>query len=82
MKSGITIPAVVECHSRSIAKTLSYRSWGLLITVLVVLVSTGEVALALSVGLADTLIKIAVYYLHERAWTHINFGRKATEQSN
>jgi uncharacterized membrane protein len=30
---------------------------------------------ALSIGVVDSLIKIFVYYAHERAWTAIPFGR-------
>ncbi len=36
---------------------------------------TGEVAHAAKVGLLDTVLKFGIYFIHERAWTRINFGR-------
>lgn len=32
---------------------------------------TGKAELAASIGLADTVIKIVVYYVHERMWLKI-----------
>jgi adenylylsulfate kinase len=37
---------------------------------------TRQAELAASIGLADTVIKLAAYYLHERAWLRIRFGRR------
>ena len=36
---------------------------------------TGRIDFAISVGLADTFVKFFVYYLHERMWSKIGFGR-------
>jgi len=36
---------------------------------------TRKVELAASIGLADTLIKLGVYYAHERCWLKVRFGR-------
>ena len=33
-----------------------------------VFISTGEWALMLSVGFFDVLLKLGLYYIHERAW--------------
>ncbi|MBI2853430.1 MAG: DUF2061 domain-containing protein [Chloroflexi bacterium] len=38
--------------------------------------------MALSIGLADTLIKLASYYFHERAWEKIRFGRPKPPEYN
>jgi uncharacterized membrane protein len=32
-------------------------------------------SLSLGVGLIDSVVKIAMYFLHERIWNYINFGR-------
>jgi uncharacterized membrane protein len=32
--------------------------------------------MAALVGLADATVKIALYYLHERAWDRAGFGRR------
>jgi adenylylsulfate kinase len=70
-------PEPVESRVRSLAKALSWRVTALAVTVMVVLVITGEVTYAAVVGGADALVKIWVYYLHERVWGRVRFGRKS-----
>jgi uncharacterized membrane protein len=70
----------METKLRSIAKTISYRVGGLFVTGFVALIITGNPLSALQIGLADTFAKLVVFYLHERAWNKIQFGRvKAPE---
>ena len=64
-----------EPRLRSIVKTLSWRVVATLITMFVAFIITGEGALALEIGIADTLIKLFAYYGHERAWAHLKFKR-------
>jgi adenylylsulfate kinase len=66
----------VDTHSRSIAKALSWRACAMVITAIVALFLSESVIVALSIALSDSLIKIGAYYLHERAWMNIRFGRK------
>ena len=65
----------METRSRTIIKSLTWRAAALLITTTVVWVATGKAELAASVGLADTAIKLVVYYAHERCWLKVHFGR-------
>ncbi len=67
----------MESHKRSIAKAMSWRVIALLITTIVAYVMTGKLDLAVEIGLLDTLIKLGVYYGHERAWLRISYGRPA-----
>jgi sulfate adenylyltransferase large subunit len=67
-----------ESHVRSIAKAISWRATGSLDTFLVAIVVTGSVHLAGSVALAEILTKTFIYYLHERLWTLIPWGRRQT----
>lgn len=67
----------VESRSRSLAKALSWRVTATAVTAMVVLVATGEFAYAAIVGGADALFKIWLFYLHERVWGRIKFGRKS-----
>ena len=55
---------------KSLAKTFSWRIIATFVTVFVVYVFTGQVALSIGVGLAEFVTKIVLYYLHERAWEH------------
>lgn len=62
-----------ESHTRSILKGLSWRFVATLDTVLVVLLITtimGEpsLSIALKIGASEFLLKLFVYYAHERFW--------------
>ena len=70
-----------ESHRRSIAKAISWRAAALIVTVSLVWVVTGEAGFAATVGAVDSLIKLFVYYVHERAWIRFGFGRLPKENS-
>lgn len=63
-------------RSRSFIKALSYRVWGTLTSFVVVLVLTGSAELSGLIAFWETMVKIAVYYVHERGWNFIQWGRK------
>jgi len=65
----------METRRRSIVKALSWRFVAAIITTLVVLGITGKGGFAAEVGVIDTLVKLLVYFVHERAWNKINYGR-------
>lgn len=60
---------------RSIIKAVSYRLTGTLATVMISFLISGRVKIALSIGVIELFTKIGLYYLHERAWNRIPFGR-------
>jgi uncharacterized membrane protein len=64
-----------ETHHRSIVKAISWRVIATLTTVMVVLVLTGKLELAAKAGVADVILKLTLYYLHERIWGKIGFGK-------
>ena len=64
-----------ESHARSLAKALSWRVIALVITTSISYMLSESVAVAVSIGLIDSLIKIGAYYGHERAWMNIRFGK-------
>jgi uncharacterized membrane protein len=65
----------VESHYRSIVKAVSYRILGSTTTALIFFVLTGRASLSIGAGALDMVLKIGVYFIHERIWNHINFGR-------
>lgn len=69
------LPALMETPSRSIAKAVSYRVLGSATTGLIVFVLTGKGSLSLGASLLDGVLKIGAYFLHERIWNHISYGR-------
>ncbi|CDX31112.1 DUF2061 domain-containing protein [Mesorhizobium sp. WSM4935] len=68
----------MDTHSRSFAKALSWRATGTIDTMIISLVVTGSVKLAATIGLTEVVTKSLLYYLHERAWLKIPYGRKTT----
>jgi uncharacterized membrane protein len=53
---------------RFLAKTLTYRVTSLAVTVTVAYLVVGDGGAALGIGLGASLVKMGVYYAHERAW--------------
>ena len=64
----------METHVRTIMKALSWRFIATFITFTVAWIVTGELAFAAEIGIADTVIKLGAYYLHERTWICVEFG--------
>ena len=65
----------MESHKRSVLKTISWRVVATIITGVVTYVLTGRLDFAVTVGLADTFVKFFIYYVHERMWTRISYGK-------
>jgi len=65
----------VESHFRSIIKAVTWRAGGTVVTFAVAWILTRKFELAAQIGLLDTTIKLAAFYIHERMWMKINFGK-------
>jgi uncharacterized membrane protein len=65
----------MDSNSRSVAKAISYRVFGSLATGIVVYIMVGDWKVSAGAGIADSVIKLGLYFVHERVWNHINFGR-------
>jgi uncharacterized membrane protein len=66
----------METHFRSIVKAISWRAGGTVITFLVAWFLLRKFDLAAKIGVLDTAVKVGAFYIHERMWNHIKFGRK------
>lgn len=66
---------MIESHSRSIVKAISWRLIASTVTGLIVLSVTGRLDFAGGAGLIDLVLKFAMYYGHERLWDRIPYGR-------
>ena len=71
----------MESNSRSVAKAVSYRLLGSICTALIFLVITGSLKLSLGAGAIDIVVKIAAYFVHERIWNLIPYGRERSTTS-
>lgn len=59
---------------RHLAKAITWRIIASLVTFLIGWIVTGDVNFGMAIGITDVLIKIGLYYLHERIWYHSRFG--------
>jgi len=62
-------------HYRSLAKAISWRVTGTVDTIVISFLVTGQVKLAFTIGFVELFTKVALYYVHERAWNKLSFGR-------
>ena len=62
-------------HLRSLVKAVSWRIVGSADTFMLSLIFTGSGKYAISIATTEALTKIALYYVHERAWRRVRWGR-------
>lgn len=74
-KNGVIVPH--DEHHRSLIKGISWRITGSIDTIIIAFFITGEASKALSIGMAEVVTKVLLYYAHERAWQRLSFGRHA-----
>ena len=65
-----------ETHGRSLAKALSWRILGTLATSVLVFLFTRELVLSLAVGGVEFVSKIGLFWLHERVWDRLQYGKQ------
>ncbi|MBE7560090.1 DUF2061 domain-containing protein [bacterium] len=70
----------MEHPRRALVKAISYRLFGSLSTVAVVYIVSGRWDWAGITGLADMIVKVIGYYVHERVWARISYGRVQTPE--
>ena len=63
-----------ESRKRHLAKTVSWRFVGSVSTILLAWLISGNPFAGIKIGVAETVTKMLLYYLHERAWYKIAFG--------
>ena len=73
---GSRLSRWTETHSRSLAKAVSWRATGSIDTFIVAFVITGNPKIAGSVAVTEIVTKILIYYLHERVWAFIPWGKR------
>ena len=64
-----------EEHKRSALKAVSWRviatSTGMIITYFI----TGKLELTAIFGIGDVILKLMFYFIHERVWNKIEYGK-------
>jgi len=65
-----------ETKFRSFLKAISWRVLATLITFSIAFLITGKTVVALEIGFLDMVLKLIVYFFHERIWGLIKMGKK------
>ena len=66
-------------RKRHIAKAITWRIIATIATFTITYAITGSIELGASIGALDIIIKLLLYYLHERVWYKSKFGVKHSE---
>ena len=64
-----------ESKIRSIVKTISWRILATLTTVTLVYIFIGDTKIAFTVGGIEVFLKMLIYFIHERIWDKLKFGK-------
>ncbi|WMJ71819.1 DUF2061 domain-containing protein [Cytophagaceae bacterium ABcell3] len=64
-----------DSHWLSFTKGISWRFLGTLDTMMISFIITGKLTTAISIGMVEVFTKIILFYVHERAWNMVPWGR-------
>ena len=65
---------MTESKTRSLLKSVSWRVIATCTTMLLVYLFTKRLTLSLGIGAMEVMVKMIIYFLHERLWLKINIG--------
>ena len=71
-----------ETNTRSIVKGISWRVVATTTTIAIVYFFFDRLDLAIAAGMIETVLKVGLYWAHERAWFKVSWGRKKIEPFN
>ena len=71
-----------ETNKRSIVKGISWRVVATTTTVIIIYFFFGRLDLAIAAGLIESVLKVGLYWAHERAWFKVRWGKKKIEPFN
>lgn len=65
-----------ETHARSIFKAISYRLLIIISVFIIIYWQTGKIEMAASITGITTVTGTIIYYVHERVWSKVKWGKK------
>jgi adenylylsulfate kinase len=71
-----------ETNKRSIVKGVSWRFVATSTTIIIVYFFFGRLDLAIVAGMIETVLKIGLYWGHERIWQRVRWGKQKIEPFN
>jgi uncharacterized membrane protein len=72
---------MADKHYRSLAKAVSWRMTGSIDTAIITFLITGKWTFALAISGVELFTKIGLFYVHERVWEKLSFGRVKEPQT-
>ena len=73
---------MADKHYRSLVKAVSWRLTGSIDTMIISFIITGKLKWALTISGVELFTKVGLYYLHERIWEKLSFGRIKSDKTN
>jgi len=64
-----------ESRLRSLIKAISWRIVATATIIAIAYFTTGDIKIAVTIGVLEFFIKLALYYVHERAWQTVPKGK-------
>jgi adenylylsulfate kinase len=71
-----------ETNKRSIVKGITWRMLATTTTMVIVYIFFGRLDLAIATGLIESVFKIGLFWVHEKAWFKVRWGRKRIDPFN
>jgi len=71
-----------ETNKRSVVKGITWRVIATTTTMIIVYLFFGRLDLAIATGLIESVLKIGLFWVHERAWFKVRWGRAKIEPFN
>jgi len=65
-----------DTNKRSLIKTVTWRVTGSSATFLIAYIMTGNFAIAGVIGVVQLISNSILYFIHERVWNQIKWGKK------
>ena len=69
----------IEHHKRSIAKALLFQSIIILTDIVIIFLITHRTGVTVSIIILTNLVSAIIYFIHERAWNNIHWGKTKIE---
>jgi|688.fasta_scaffold157134_6 uncharacterized membrane protein len=67
---------MAETRLRGIVKALTYRFWQSLNTFIISWLVSGKLVVAATIVGIEVVVKIVVYFWHERIWNLVKWGKR------
>ncbi len=71
---------MIESRKRSLAKAITWRIIAMTLLTAVTWLFTSDAQVTASVVIVASTIHVITYYIHERLWERVKWGRKPTSR--